>query len=88
MQTETKQERDSGPRGWRPFFAGGDALFAAGCGDAVNRRRVVAKTKKARGRDGPAVDVLEHGERYGAIYSFFRDHCRPVMGGRWVVRRR
>ncbi|KAH6627995.1 hypothetical protein F5144DRAFT_291140 [Chaetomium tenue] len=28
-----KQERDPGPRGWRPVFVGGDARLAAGCGE-------------------------------------------------------
>jgi hypothetical protein len=51
---------------------GGDALFAC-CGGAVNRCRMVAKTKR---REGVMVRLWRcwgYRERYGAKYSFFRE---------------
>jgi hypothetical protein len=57
MQTETKQERDSGPAaGGGPFRGRRCAIcLLRGCGEQASDG---GKDKKARGRDGPAVEVL------------------------------
>ena len=56
-----------------------------GCGEQASDG---GKDKTARGRDGPAVEVLGYRERYGAKYNFFREII--TGSGKWqmVVRRR